>query len=427
MDSAILKTVGEIAGIGGISLGVVLILFRDVIRKNIFPKLGVAEAYRLLRLIIILVFLIGIAGLTAWVVTKRDSSTSNFTNVTNIGTIQNEFFSITGQPLDPDLKKLIEQALALTSKGDAQASIPLYRQAIERAPLPALYNNLAAAYAQQNNEQQAREALQGALTKNASYAPALKNLTALNVPRPDTDAPVHVTSRESEPNNDLFHANVMPINTGVLAAIEPASDIDTFQFEAPGKSRDWIDVKLENRSTTLRPSMRILQPSKEALIDWNAAGTDGADHSLEFVAAPGTRYFVQVGSYSNNSTGAYVLTVKPRNAFDRYEPNDDIAHASSIRMGSPIQANIMDGGDADYYQFQSGAGDVTVTIQNNSTTLQPEAHAFDASRADITGAQTNTTPGGHLKISFKAATSGVYYVLVKAYNSSSGSYALTVQ
>jgi len=72
MDTAILKTVGEIAGIGGLSLGVVLLLFRDVIRKNIFPRLGVQEAYRLLRLIVVLVFMIGIAGLAAWVVTARD-------------------------------------------------------------------------------------------------------------------------------------------------------------------------------------------------------------------------------------------------------------------------------------------------------------------------------------------------------------------
>ena len=428
MDPAILKTVGEIAGIGGISLGVVLILFRDVIRKNIFPKLGVAEAYRLLRLIIILVFLIGIAGLTAWVVTKRDNSTSNFTNVTNIGTIQNEFFSITGQPLDPDLKKLIEHALELTSKGAAQASIPLYQQAIAKAPLPALYNNLAAAYAQQNNEQQAREALQGALAKNASYAPALKNLTALNVPHPDSDAAVHVTSRESEPNNDLFHANVIPLNTGVLATIEPASDVDTFQFEAPGKSRDWIDVKLENRSTTLRPAMRILQPSKEALIDWNAAGTDGADHSLAFVASPGARYFVQISSLYNQSSGAYILTVKPRNAFDRYEPNDDIAHAVPIRTGSPIEANIMDGGDEDFYRFESGTGgDMTATLENTSTTLQPEVHVLDANRSEVTG-QANGNAGGHLKVAFKGEARAVYYVHVSAhYNNNAGSYKLTVQ
>jgi hypothetical protein len=48
MAVQILKTVGQVAGIGGLALGVFLLLFRDIIRKNIFPKLPPVEAYRLL-------------------------------------------------------------------------------------------------------------------------------------------------------------------------------------------------------------------------------------------------------------------------------------------------------------------------------------------------------------------------------------------
>jgi hypothetical protein len=33
-----LKQLGQIAGIGGIALGVLLLLFRDVIRKAVFPR-----------------------------------------------------------------------------------------------------------------------------------------------------------------------------------------------------------------------------------------------------------------------------------------------------------------------------------------------------------------------------------------------------
>jgi hypothetical protein len=67
MDTGILETVGKVAGIGGIALGVFLLLFRDVIRKSIFPQLTKAQAYSLLRLIVVLVFLVAIAGLGAWV------------------------------------------------------------------------------------------------------------------------------------------------------------------------------------------------------------------------------------------------------------------------------------------------------------------------------------------------------------------------
>ena len=73
MEAEVLKTVGQIAGIGGLALGVFLFLFRDIIRKNIFPQLTKQHAYRLLRLISVLVFLVAIAGLGAWVWRARES------------------------------------------------------------------------------------------------------------------------------------------------------------------------------------------------------------------------------------------------------------------------------------------------------------------------------------------------------------------
>ena len=68
MEAAqLLSKVGQIAGIGGIALGVLLLLFRDVVRKNIFPMLGQAQAYRLITLVVILTFSISALGLGAWV------------------------------------------------------------------------------------------------------------------------------------------------------------------------------------------------------------------------------------------------------------------------------------------------------------------------------------------------------------------------
>jgi hypothetical protein len=67
MDAEVLKTVGQVAGIGSLALGVFLLLFRDIVRKNIFPKLPAAEAYRLLRLINGTVWSVAVVGITAWV------------------------------------------------------------------------------------------------------------------------------------------------------------------------------------------------------------------------------------------------------------------------------------------------------------------------------------------------------------------------
>ncbi len=74
MEADVLKTVGQIAGIGGLALGVFLLLFRDIIRKQIFPQLTKKDAYRLLRLISTLVFLIAALSIGAWVWTESQAT-----------------------------------------------------------------------------------------------------------------------------------------------------------------------------------------------------------------------------------------------------------------------------------------------------------------------------------------------------------------
>ena len=71
MDTELIKTVGQVAGIGGIALGVFLLLFRDLIRKQIFPTLAKREGYRLLRLIAVLIWSVALAGIGAWVWTSQ--------------------------------------------------------------------------------------------------------------------------------------------------------------------------------------------------------------------------------------------------------------------------------------------------------------------------------------------------------------------
>jgi hypothetical protein len=74
VTAEILRTVGQIAGIGGLALGVLLLVFRDIVRKKIFPKLPPAEAYRLLRLITVAVWSVAIVGIVAWVYIARASA-----------------------------------------------------------------------------------------------------------------------------------------------------------------------------------------------------------------------------------------------------------------------------------------------------------------------------------------------------------------
>ena len=66
METQLFETVGKIAGIGGIALGVFVLLFEEVIRKNIFPMLSDDHASGLIRQFMYLTFLVAVCGITAW-------------------------------------------------------------------------------------------------------------------------------------------------------------------------------------------------------------------------------------------------------------------------------------------------------------------------------------------------------------------------
>jgi hypothetical protein len=67
MDAQTLRILGSIAGLAGLAVGMILLLYREIVRKNIFPQLTRADAYRLLRTIAILAWSVAMFGILCWV------------------------------------------------------------------------------------------------------------------------------------------------------------------------------------------------------------------------------------------------------------------------------------------------------------------------------------------------------------------------
>lgn len=76
METDLIKNLGAIAGIGGISLGVFFFLFRDVLRTKIFPQLTKEQAHHTINRFISLTTLVAVFGIIAWVAVKIISSKS---------------------------------------------------------------------------------------------------------------------------------------------------------------------------------------------------------------------------------------------------------------------------------------------------------------------------------------------------------------
>ena len=70
MDLEIVKVVGQVAGIGGLSIGFVILIFRDIIRKNIFPSLTKSQSFRIILIVVICTWSIALSGIGAWVYTE---------------------------------------------------------------------------------------------------------------------------------------------------------------------------------------------------------------------------------------------------------------------------------------------------------------------------------------------------------------------
>lgn len=82
---------------------------------------------------------------------------------------------LAGKPRDPQMRFL--KGVIQAESGKQAEAIATYTQLTQEYPeLPEPYNNLAVLYAQRNEYDKAREALEGAVRANPGYATAYENL-----------------------------------------------------------------------------------------------------------------------------------------------------------------------------------------------------------------------------------------------------------
>ncbi len=68
-----------------------------------------------------------------------------------------------------------------------------------------------------------------------------------------------------------------------------------------------MNVRVENQSNTLRPSVRILNADKSVARDWATTNAEGAELALSLSVTPGQDYFVEVAS-QYGTVGKYKLS-----------------------------------------------------------------------------------------------------------------------
>jgi heme/copper-type cytochrome/quinol oxidase subunit 2 len=79
--TSFLKSLGQIAGIGGIAFGVFLLIFQSIFGlRKLFPQLTQQDAYRLLRLMVVVCAIVVVLGIVVYGIgTYRQNTTATAT------------------------------------------------------------------------------------------------------------------------------------------------------------------------------------------------------------------------------------------------------------------------------------------------------------------------------------------------------------
>lgn len=73
METKLLASLGKLAGLAGIAVGALVLIFQDVLKQKFLPNTGLSEpqAYRVVIALLVLTFGIAATGIAAWVIGQR--------------------------------------------------------------------------------------------------------------------------------------------------------------------------------------------------------------------------------------------------------------------------------------------------------------------------------------------------------------------
>ena len=238
-----------------------------------------------------------------------------------------------------------------------------------------------------------------------------------------TTAPAPAASAAVVPGGAIEQAATANIGTAIDGEILKTDQNDFYRFDVPLKQRDLAIVRLENKSSTLKPEFKLFNADRSQLADIYD-GTAGASVETKLTLEPGQPFYVAVNNYG--STGKYTLSVTPQKAFDDHESNDDVLSASPIAIGTPIEASIMDDKDSDWYRITGTAQKtIHVTFENLSTTLKPDLKVYTATKSQQ-DEKYDGTAGANLDFKIDVEPGKDFYLQVLPYGST-GKYRLTAK
>jgi hypothetical protein len=372
---------------------------------------------------------------TRWVMSWRPGSskaTAPSGYVAENSVLRQEYAKYYGTPPDEtSVAAPFQEAGKAASKGSfaGAASVletmlnPTGRNAASSA-VPVVYHNLGVSYSALGDYKRAAEAFREVLARESDYAATRKFL--LDMKGIPTGA-VDPYTRELEPNDQPTTANLISLRAPVGGELAGSNDrADYFKVVAPPPPRDLLSIELENHSIAFAPKIHVYD-EKLRVTSWGEK-SGRAGESIKLSGGPSANSVLYISiAAEDHAGGQYLLTVKPERAFDKYEPNDDLLTAKRISVGEEISASVMDGGDSDFFSFQSPRrGAVAIEIHNRSNTLIPALSMYNADHRNLGFAQDVRKAGSNIRYMLNAEPDTIYYVQISSQAGTAGGYTLRV-
>lgn len=211
-----------------------------------------------------------------------------------------------------------------------------------------------------------------------------------------------------EPNNGAAAAAPLTPGGQILFNILPRTDADWFRVESPSGGE--LSVVIGESPENLDLYYRVWDASHQVVRDWIAPFRKGGDtEGFADLPRPGS-YFIEVadGSNDDRSVVPAILSTVFTPIADTTEPNNTFGQAALLKLGEPIEANILPQGDADWYLIEApAAGFFFVTVVQVDETLDIAVRLWDA-EATPGNWVVPPRPGGVTEAEFSVPAAGLY-------------------
>ena len=222
-------------------------------------------------------------------------------------------------------------------------------------------------------------------------------------------------------------------NTGTRGRMEPGNSL-TGDLSFPG-DKDWYRVELEagqsyrirlnsaESGDALDDPYLALYGADGALVAENDDGGGDLNSYLEYVAPSTSRYFIEARGFSEEATGAYVLTFAEGDI-----PASVDTDATASANGDYIEGELAPASDKDWYRMAMEEGQtVRIALDGVEGGLgDPLLVVYDAEGEELA---RNDDSGGDLnsRLEFTAPAAGDYFIEARGFlDDAEGAYTLSV-